>query len=70
MNIDEAIVAMENGKEVTHECLRNTATKSLRYVNGAFIDKEGYILNPFSVYLTLISARFNEGWEIINEKET
>lgn len=37
MNIDEAIVAMDNGKEVTHECLRNTVTKSLRYVNGAFI---------------------------------
>ena len=33
MNIDEAIVAMNNGKEVTHECLRNTVTKSLRYAD-------------------------------------
>lgn len=70
MNIDEAIVAVVNGKEITHECLRNTWVHSLRYVNGGFIDKEGYPLNSFSVYLTLTSARFNEGWEIINEKET
>lgn len=65
MTLDEALQAMKEGKEVTHDYLRHTETKTLRLEKDNFIDKEGYVLNKFSVYMVLQNVNFNDGWEIV-----
>lgn len=65
MTLDEAWQAMKEGKEVTHDYLRHTETKSLRLEKDNLVDKEGYTLNNISVYMALRHSGFNDGWEIV-----
>lgn len=65
MNLDEALKAMREGKKVTHAYLLHSETKSLRIIDGIYVDDEGYVLNALNVALKLKSACFNEGWEIV-----
>ena len=65
MTLDEALQAMKEGKEVTHDYLRHTETKSLRLEKNDLVDREGYILNKFSVCMFLQNVNFNDGWEIV-----
>lgn len=69
MTLEEALIAMKDGKEVTHEYLRHTETQSLRIIGEYFVDKDGYALNNISVYMTLKHSGFNDGWEIVENND-
>lgn len=62
MKLEEALTAMQNGKKVSHEYLLHTQTKSLRIIDGEFVDEEGYVLDILKLMLRLKAACFNEGW--------
>lgn len=68
MTLDEAMEAVRQGKEVTHKYLQHSETKSLRFKDGKFYDKEGYYLNSFSVMVRLQQDCYNEGWSIVEHK--
>jgi hypothetical protein len=71
MTLDEALKAMHEGIEVTHEYLLHTRTKSLRIIAGGFyVDKEGYVLNPMDVMLKFKLAYLKEGWVIAEKRNT
>lgn len=34
-------------------------------IGKSIIDKEGYELNSFSLLITLMNPKFNNGWEVV-----
>lgn len=67
MKLEAAIDAMRDGEKISHEYLLHTQTKSLRIIDGEFVDEDGYVLDKLKLMLRLKSACFNNGWYIIEK---